>query len=38
MSSDTKDKKMSVLFVCIHNAARSQMAGAFLNSLARRAV
>jgi arsenate reductase (thioredoxin) len=30
----SSDKKNSVLFVCIHNSARSQMAEAFLNSLA----
>ena len=27
------NRKIRVLFVCIHNSARSQMAEAFLNSL-----
>ncbi|MDQ0620171.1 arsenate reductase ArsC [Arthrobacter globiformis] len=31
-------KKPSVLFVCVHNAGRSQMAAAFLTSLARGAI
>jgi protein-tyrosine-phosphatase len=28
------DKKASVLFVCVHNAGRSQMAAGFLKELA----
>ena len=31
-------KKPSVLFVCVHNAGRSQMAAAFLNTLGRGAI
>jgi arsenate reductase len=34
MSVEAKERKIRVLFVCIHNAARSQMAEAFLNYLA----
>ena len=34
MSVETKNRKIRVLFVCVHNAARSQMAEAFLNRLA----
>ena len=34
MSTDTA-KKPSVLFVCVHNAGRSQMAAAFLTTLAK---
>jgi len=31
--STTTDKKPAVLFVCVHNAGRSQMAAAFLTAL-----
>jgi arsenate reductase len=31
--SSTHEKKPSVLFVCVHNAGRSQMAAAYLNHL-----
>jgi arsenate reductase len=34
MSVETKKRKIRVLFVCVHNAARSRMAEAFLNRLA----
>ncbi|WP_055546551.1 arsenate reductase ArsC [Streptomyces sp. NBRC 110028] len=34
MSDPQKPEKPSVLFVCVHNAGRSQMAAAFLNHLA----
>lgn len=37
MSADPAGKP-SVLFVCVHNAGRSQMAAAFLSSLSREAV
>ncbi|MDR6438638.1 arsenate reductase [Paenarthrobacter nicotinovorans] len=37
MSTETA-KKPSVLFVCVHNAGRSQMAAAFLTSLAKGAI
>ncbi|WP_159619526.1 arsenate reductase ArsC [Arthrobacter zhaoguopingii] len=37
MSTDTAQKP-SVLFVCVHNAGRSQMAAAFLSSLSQGAI
>ncbi|MCV9993304.1 arsenate reductase ArsC [Paeniglutamicibacter sp. ZC-3] len=37
MSTETT-KKPSVLFVCVHNAGRSQMAAAFLTTLSRGAI
>ncbi|MBJ2122461.1 arsenate reductase ArsC [Arthrobacter sp. MSA 4-2] len=37
MSTDTIQKP-SVLFVCVHNAGRSQMAAAFLSSLSQGAI
>ncbi|WP_077489862.1 arsenate reductase ArsC [Sinomonas mesophila] len=37
MTTETA-KKPSVLFVCVHNAGRSQMAAAFLTSLGRGAI
>ena len=37
MSTDTA-KKPSVLFVCVHNAGRSQMAAAFLTSISKGAI
>ena len=33
MSSATADSRPSVLFVCVHNAGRSQMAAAYLSHL-----
>ncbi|MDQ4501267.1 arsenate reductase ArsC [Sinomonas sp. ASV322] len=33
MSPETPESKPSVLFVCVHNAGRSQMAAAYLNHL-----
>ncbi len=33
MSVEAKNRKIRVLFVCVHNSARSQMAEAFLNHL-----
>lgn len=38
MSSAENTQKPSVLFVCVHNAGRSQMAAAYLNSLTKGAV
>ncbi|SDI39163.1 arsenate reductase [Arthrobacter subterraneus] len=40
MTSETTDsaKKPSVLFVCVHNAGRSQMAAAFLTTLSKGAI
>ena len=35
MSPETVKNKPSVLFVCVHNAGRSQMAAAYLNHLSR---
>jgi arsenate reductase len=32
--SEARDNRKRVLFVCVHNSARSQMAEAFLNALA----
>jgi len=38
MTSPTSDSRPSVLFVCVHNAGRSQMAAAFLTHLSGGAV
>lgn len=40
MTSETTDsaRKPSVLFVCVHNAGRSQMAAAFLTTLSKGAI
>ncbi|PYY42404.1 arsenate reductase ArsC [Curtobacterium sp. MCPF17_046] len=34
MSTGTPDQKPAVLFVCVHNAGRSQMAAGFLHAIA----
>ncbi|PZE67545.1 arsenate reductase ArsC [Curtobacterium sp. MCBD17_021] len=34
MSTGTTDQKPAVLFVCVHNAGRSQMAAGFLRAIA----
>ncbi|PZE90932.1 arsenate reductase ArsC [Curtobacterium sp. MCBD17_008] len=34
MSTGTPDQKPAVLFVCVHNAGRSQMAAGFLRAIA----
>ena len=38
MSNTETTKKPSVLFVCVHNAGRSQMAAAYLTALSRGAI
>ena len=38
MSNTETTKKPSVLFVCVHNAGRSQMAAAYLSALSRGAI
>lgn len=38
MTSPASDSRPSVLFVCVHNAGRSQMAAAFLTHLSRGAI
>lgn len=38
MSSTASTKKPSVLFVCVHNAGRSQMAAAYLTALSKGAI